>query len=146
MRSSRLWMRSSRVWMRSSREWIRSSREWMRSSREWMRSSRCGGDLAEWLERLAVNAKVATVLDSIPASFDIVKSKEWQRKQCWITDIKKFPFTFIVTCKNTSEVLKTNFFTPALSTLFLHKSKYLFAPYVLFQSFFLSKYFLSLFR
>jgi hypothetical protein len=34
-----------------------------------MRSSRVGGwDLAEWLDRLNVNAKVAAVLDSIPAS------------------------------------------------------------------------------
>ncbi len=30
-------------------------------------------DLAEWLERLAVNAKIATVLGSIPASTDTVK-------------------------------------------------------------------------
>ncbi len=31
----------------------------------------CGWDLAKWLERLAVNAKVATVLCSIPASSGI---------------------------------------------------------------------------
>ncbi len=34
----------------------------------------CGWDLAEWLKRLAVNAEVATVLGSIPASYDTV---EW---------------------------------------------------------------------
>ncbi len=32
--------------------------------------------LAEWLERLAANAEVATVLGSIPASSDTVKSDE----------------------------------------------------------------------
>ncbi len=37
-----------------------------------------GLDLAEWLERLAVNAKVATVLCSIPASFDTVESERRQ--------------------------------------------------------------------
>ncbi len=41
----------------------------------------CGWDLAEWLERLAVNAKVATVLGSIPAYFDTVKSEGRQMKQ-----------------------------------------------------------------
>jgi hypothetical protein len=30
----------------------------------------CGLDLAEWLERLDANVKVATVLGSIPASSD----------------------------------------------------------------------------
>ncbi len=51
-----------------------------------MRSSRvCGWDLAEWFERLAVNANVATVLGSIPASSDKVESEGM--KQCWITYI-----------------------------------------------------------
>jgi hypothetical protein len=31
--------------------------------------------IAEWLERPAVNAKVATVLSSIPASYDTVESE-----------------------------------------------------------------------
>jgi hypothetical protein len=35
----------------------------------------CGLDLTEWLDRLAVNAEVATVLGSIPASSDIVESE-----------------------------------------------------------------------
>jgi hypothetical protein len=39
-------------------------------------------DLAEWLERLAVNAKVATVLGSIPASTDTVEPQRRQLKQC----------------------------------------------------------------
>jgi hypothetical protein len=34
------------------------------------------------VERLAVNAKVATVLGSIPASSDTVESEGWQMKQC----------------------------------------------------------------
>ncbi len=34
-----------------------------------------GWDLAEWLERLAANAVVATVLGSITASFDTVESE-----------------------------------------------------------------------
>jgi hypothetical protein len=36
----------------------------------------CVWDLAEWLARLAVNPKVATVLVSIPASSDTYKSDE----------------------------------------------------------------------
>ncbi len=43
-----------------------------------------GLDLAEWLERLAVNAKVAK---SIPASSDTTESEGPQMKQCWITYI-----------------------------------------------------------
>jgi hypothetical protein len=49
----------------------------MRSSRVvdiadfWMIYNRvCGRDIAEWLEHLAVIANVATVLGSIPESFD----------------------------------------------------------------------------
>ncbi len=34
-----------------------------------------GWDLAEWLERLTANAKVATVLGSIPESSDTVESE-----------------------------------------------------------------------
>ncbi len=41
-------------------------------------------DLAEWLERLTVNAPVATVLGSIPASVGTVESEGRQMKQCWI--------------------------------------------------------------
>ncbi len=47
-----------------------------------------GWDLAEWVERLAVNAEVTTVLGSIPASSDAVESEGRQMKQCWIE--KKF--------------------------------------------------------
>jgi len=43
---------------------------------------RRGWDLSEWLERLAVNAKVATVLGSIPSSSDTVESEGRQMKQC----------------------------------------------------------------
>jgi hypothetical protein len=43
--------------------------------------------LAKWLERLAVNAKVATVLCLIPASSNTVESEGRQMKQCWITYI-----------------------------------------------------------
>jgi hypothetical protein len=35
---------------------------------------RSGLDLAEWLERMTANVEVATVLGSIPASSDTVKS------------------------------------------------------------------------
>jgi hypothetical protein len=38
--------------------------------------------LAEWLERLTVNAVVETVLGSIPASSDTVESEGLQVKQC----------------------------------------------------------------
>jgi hypothetical protein len=49
----------------------------MTSSRVWMRFSP-----SAWLERLTVNAVVATVLGSIPASSDTVESKGRQMKQC----------------------------------------------------------------
>ncbi len=39
--------------------------------------------LAEWLECLAVNAKVATFLGSIPASSDTVESEGRKMEQCW---------------------------------------------------------------
>jgi hypothetical protein len=45
---------------------------------KWMRSS-------QWLERLAANAVVATVLGSIPASSDSVESEGRQMEQCWIS-------------------------------------------------------------
>ncbi len=41
-------------------------------------------DLAEWLKRLSANAKVATVLGSIPASSDTVDSEGRQTKHRWI--------------------------------------------------------------
>ncbi len=54
----------------------------------WMRYSQASGwDLANWLERLAVNA--ATVLGSFPASSDTGESEGRQMKQCWITYIKR---------------------------------------------------------
>jgi hypothetical protein len=42
----------------------------------------CGRDLAEGLEHLTANARVATVLGAIPASSDTVKYEGWQMKQC----------------------------------------------------------------
>jgi hypothetical protein len=44
--------------------------------------TRMGWDLAEWLERLTANAEVATVLGSIPASYDTEGSEGRQIKQC----------------------------------------------------------------
>jgi hypothetical protein len=49
--------------------------------------SHTGLFLAEWLERLTVNAKVATVLGPISASSDTVESEGRQMKQCWIKNI-----------------------------------------------------------
>ncbi len=50
-------------------------------------------DLAEWLERRAVNANIAAVLGSIPAknpaSSDTVESERRQIKQRWVTDIER---------------------------------------------------------
>ncbi len=43
----------------------------------------CGWHLAEWLERLTANAKVATFLGSIPASSDTGEIEGRQTKQCW---------------------------------------------------------------
>ncbi len=40
--------------------------------------------IAQWFERLAVNAEVATVLGSIPASSDTVWSEGRQMKKCWV--------------------------------------------------------------
>jgi len=48
-----------------------------------------GSDLAEWLERLTADAKVATVLGSIPASSDTLESEGRQMKQCWIKYLYK---------------------------------------------------------
>ncbi len=45
-------------------------------------------DLTEWLERLTVNAVVATVLGSIPASSE--ESEGRRMKQCWISYISWF--------------------------------------------------------
>ncbi len=52
----------------------------------WMRSSLV-------VRRLAVNAKVATVMGSFLASSDTVESEGRQMKQYWITNIKKFKNT-----------------------------------------------------
>ncbi len=63
-----------------------------------------GWDLAEWLERLTVNAVVAIVLGSIPASSDTVESEGRQMKQCRISYIKKIqknPILFL----NLSKIL-----------------------------------------
>jgi hypothetical protein len=49
---------------------------------------RAGWDLAERLERLTANAKVATVLGSIPASSGTVESEGRQMKQCCIKYLK----------------------------------------------------------
>jgi hypothetical protein len=48
-----------------------------------------GLDLVEWLERLAVNDKVATVLGSIPAASDTVESEGRQMKQCRVKYVKE---------------------------------------------------------
>ncbi len=37
---------------------------------------------SEWLERLITNAKVATVLGSVPASYDTMESEGRHMKQC----------------------------------------------------------------
>ncbi len=42
-----------------------------------------GWDLAEWLERLTANAKVATVLGSIPASTETMESEGRLWKKCF---------------------------------------------------------------
>ncbi len=47
------------------------------------------GGLVKWLERLAVNAKVATVLGSILSSCDTVESQGRRMMQFWITYIEK---------------------------------------------------------
>ncbi len=49
----------------------------------------CGWDLAEYLQRLTANKKLATVLGLIPASSDTVESERRQMKQFWIKYWKK---------------------------------------------------------
>ncbi len=49
----------------------------------------CDLYIAKGLERPAVNAKVATVLGSIPASSDTMESEGRQMKQWWLEYIKK---------------------------------------------------------
>ncbi len=56
--------------------------KWMKSIRGGWYYAKCGWDLAERFGRLTVNAKVATVLGSIPASSDTVEYEKRQIKQC----------------------------------------------------------------
>ncbi len=79
----------------------------------------CGWDLAEWfVERLTVNAEVATALVSIPVSSDTAVSDGRQMKQCWIKywNIQKSPSAAAVTeFKDSVWDLKTAltlFYTP----------------------------------
>ncbi len=51
------------------------------SEQIWPINMRC--DLADWLQRLTANVKIATVLGSIPASSDTVDSEGRQKKQDW---------------------------------------------------------------
>jgi hypothetical protein len=61
-------------------ECINNFRLWMEYS-----SCGCGCDLADWIDCLTANAeKVATILDSIPASTDTLESEGRQMKQCRI--------------------------------------------------------------
>ncbi len=70
----------------------------------WTWSSRVrhgsGWDLAELLESLTANAKVASVLGSISAFSDTSEYKGRQMEQCWIKSIKKSqkipPFMLII--------------------------------------------------
>jgi hypothetical protein len=47
--------------------------------------------IAEWVEHLTANVEVATVLASISASSDTVKSEGWQMKQCLLKNLTKIP-------------------------------------------------------
>ncbi len=105
MRSSRVWMRSSRVWMRSSRVWWDLAECGWELAYLWMRFSRvCGWDLSEWLERLTVNAVVATDLGWIPASSDIMESEGRQMKQRWIKCIKNYSWGYSICTDPTSSI------------------------------------------
>jgi hypothetical protein len=48
-----------------------------------------GWDLAEWLECLTANVKIATVLGSVSASSDTVESEGRQMRHCWIKNMRK---------------------------------------------------------
>ncbi len=89
--------------VKQGRDKYKTLREVRKGERKKMENSNYsrGWDLAKCLERLAVNAKVATVLGSIPASSDTVESEWRQMKQCWIKYIKiknpqKSPFKKII--------------------------------------------------
>jgi hypothetical protein len=63
-----------------------------------------------YMERLAVNAKVAKVLGSITASSDTVKSEGRQMKQCGITYIKeclKERLLYVYVLKSSNRVVVT---------------------------------------
>jgi hypothetical protein len=72
----------------------------------------CGWDLAEWLEHLAVNANVAKVLGSIPASSDTVESEGRQMMQCWIGSVHKQVFPELwhpsINIRQTGQILLPN--------------------------------------
>jgi hypothetical protein len=89
-----------------------------------MRFSRSGWNLAEWLERLAVNDKVATVLGLIPAFSDTVESGGRQMKQCWITYLKRKKIQKNKTkkfCVAVKYILYRNLMTCFRPTMELHR-------------------------
>ncbi len=67
-----------------------------------------GWDLSERLKRLTANAKVATVLGSIPASAASVESKGRQIKQCWSKNETKIP---LITKKFQARLARPTYFT-----------------------------------
>ncbi len=98
-----------------------------------MRPRNVDRDLAKWLERLTVDAKVAIVLGSIPASSDTVESEGRQKKQCWITYITRKP-------KN-SPVKKIGSFSFSFDVF----ASFCLFPFVFASDFFLVKKFVGLF-
>ncbi len=87
-----------------------------------MGCSHSGWDLAGRLKRLTVNAEVATVLGSIPSSFDRVESEGRQMKQCCVNywKIKKSPFFYKII---TSETFRQCHHLAPFPSFFSPKSK-----------------------
>ncbi len=77
----------------------------------------------EWIERLAVNAEVATILGSIPAISDTVKSEGLQVNQCWIMymykSVGRMICTYLSTVPVFLNVCRKCFFTVFLSVALL---------------------------
>ncbi len=70
-----------------------------------------GWDLSKRLKRLTANAKVATVLGSIPASADTLESKGRQIKQSWSKNKTKIP---LITKKFQARLARPTYFTSHL--------------------------------
>ncbi len=102
------WDPTDGVWDQADCGWDLGDCGWDPTDCEWDLAD-CGRDLADWLESLTANAKVATVLDSTPASSGTVKSEGRQVKQGCLQYSNSEKYTF-----------KTRYFIKELKTVIPH--------------------------